>query len=347
MAASSSKHVFVDIAFAEPAENSWVLNSAHFPSKIGGKPSWLSMKDLPRDIKCDTCNKTMTFLLQVYSPREAECTFHRSLFLFICNNGSCVNHRAQVFRCQLPRQNDYYSPDPPCEDASKPTLITPGQFGLKVCAFCGASGNLSCAKCSKASYCSKDHQIVDWKQLGHKESCGSENKDCEAHDEKAKALLLPELELTLDLEENYQKESSKPQNTSGDKEYLEALKSIKPSLQNEDLETVAAESEEDKCFMKFRKVCSDCPEHVLRYVRNDTSTPLWATDVNQLDTASVPRCENCNSERSFEFQVMPQLISQLGPSFKADFATLVIYTCKDSCPGGPEYKREFVYKQVY
>lgn len=345
MAASSSSHVFVDIAFAEKPIDLWSLNSAHFPSKVGGKPSWLSMKNLPKEIKCSSCNKQMIFLLQVYSPREDENTFHRTLFLFICNNESCINHQAKVFRCQLPRINPFYSNDPPSEDPNNPTLVTPKQFGLKTCIFCGSSGHLSCSKCNKVSYCSKDHQIIHWKSLGHKESCGKSDVDEKTDQEIIKQMLFTEYELTLDLEENYSKESN--EKSSEDLNFQDALKKIKPTLQNEDLESVAPESKEDKCFAKFRSICSSCPDHVLRYVRNENTIPLWATDVNQINSNEIDKCNLCGSERKFEFQVMPQLISLLGSSFKGDFATLIIYTCKNSCNNGSDYKEEFVWKQMY
>lgn len=286
-------------------------------------------------------------MLQVYSPRESESTFHRSLFLFVCNNESCVDNQSRVFRCQLPRENQFYSSESPSEDPENPTIVTPERFGLKTCAFCGGSGHLSCAKCNKVFYCSKDHQVVHWKFLGHKESCEKGDEAGQETEEKIKSMLLPEYELTIDLEENYANQSKKSKSESNDKDYQEALKKIKPSLQNEDLESVATESQEDKCFSKFRSVVSECPEHVLRYARTECLGPLWATDVNQIKTSDVPNCNYCGCERSFEFQVMPQLISLLGAQFKGDFATIVVYTCKNSCSNGPEYREEYVWKQMF
>jgi len=51
-------------------------------------------------------------------------------------------------------------------------------------------------------------------------------------------------------------------------------------------------------------------------------------------SGAVPPCAHCGSPRGFEFQIMPQLIAQLGscPAAAAlDFGALAIYTCTASC----------------
>ena len=50
-------------------------------------------------------------------------------------------------------------------------------------------------------------------------------------------------------------------------------------------------------------------------------------------------CENCGSQRVFEFQILPQTISFLEPDSNEitssdksiDFGTIVVYTCPKSC----------------
>lgn len=61
--ASNSK---VDIGFLEE-KNSWLLHPKFFPSKVGGKPAWLNLKDLPspNELLCKKCNDPMVFLCQV------------------------------------------------------------------------------------------------------------------------------------------------------------------------------------------------------------------------------------------------------------------------------------------
>lgn len=56
-------------------------------------------------------------LFQVYAPYEEsdEC-FHRTIFIFICRNGSCCQANSSenflVIRCQLQRDNEFYSNEP-------------------------------------------------------------------------------------------------------------------------------------------------------------------------------------------------------------------------------------------
>ena len=57
----------VDIGFLEE-KSSWLLHPKFFPSKVGGKPAWLNLKDLPspNELICKKCNDPMVFLSQVY-----------------------------------------------------------------------------------------------------------------------------------------------------------------------------------------------------------------------------------------------------------------------------------------
>lgn len=56
----------VVLGFLEEAER-WRLLSPQFPSKVGGKPAWLSQRGLPsaEELECETCHLPMVFLLQV------------------------------------------------------------------------------------------------------------------------------------------------------------------------------------------------------------------------------------------------------------------------------------------
>lgn len=54
---------------------------------------------------------------QIYAPYEdSDTAFHRTIFLFVCRNGSCCQTNGSdnfiVLRCQLPRKNDFYSFEP-------------------------------------------------------------------------------------------------------------------------------------------------------------------------------------------------------------------------------------------
>lgn len=85
----------VDLGFLEAIGTSdeWQLESRFFPSKLGGKPSWLDLKDLPptSQIECPTCNTPRSFLCQIYANiDDFTACFHRTLFVFMCRTVSSV-----------------------------------------------------------------------------------------------------------------------------------------------------------------------------------------------------------------------------------------------------------------
>jgi tetratricopeptide (TPR) repeat protein len=65
------------------------------------------------------------FLLQIYAPLDSSefpTCFHRTLFLFSCRDGRCAGKNGSIrcFRGQLPRENPYYSFEPPNYDDARP-----------------------------------------------------------------------------------------------------------------------------------------------------------------------------------------------------------------------------------
>ena len=167
----------VDLGFVEKVDN-WRLLSHFFPSKVGGKPAWLSLNPVPssEDLKCSKCGKPCVFLCQIYSPDSTHAfSFHRTLFVFICKEPKCCqrnkNHNLRVLRSQLGRKNRFYSDIPPEEEKFSWSKPFPTALHFQpLCGVCGVHAPKICAKCKQARYCSRDHQIVDWKN-GHKEQC--------------------------------------------------------------------------------------------------------------------------------------------------------------------------------
>ena len=100
----------VELGFVEEIEPCYV-ESHYFPSKVGGKPAWLALKNLPCENKlaCKHCEKPCTFLLQVYCPViEKESCFHRTIFVFMCKSPDCCKKNEAsnlvAFRSQLPKK---------------------------------------------------------------------------------------------------------------------------------------------------------------------------------------------------------------------------------------------------
>ena len=153
------------------------LRSKYFPSKVGGKPAWLSLGNNILDLnlnKCPNCDTPRHFLMQIYFPiDEFDRSFHRTLYIFVCKSESCnVENKSGsllVLRSQLQCENDFYSSTPPIYECPESELNNKGPE-QNTCNTCGIYSTLKCIKCSKVFYCSKEHQIIDWK-FEHKKIC--------------------------------------------------------------------------------------------------------------------------------------------------------------------------------
>lgn len=175
----------MELGFAEVCEEKWRLLSHLFPSKLGGPPSWLSFDGVPGydSLKCDHCSRTCKFLLQIYSPDDDSNNidgrgdnsnnqaYHRTIFLFVCDNSGCTNRTLKCLRSQLSRCNDFYDSAPPDDDSFDEYAEYPRvEDKQTVCAVCHCSATKKCSGCTRVSYCSKEHQTMHWKH-GHKQEC--------------------------------------------------------------------------------------------------------------------------------------------------------------------------------
>ncbi|KOB75753.1 Pcdc2/rp-8 [Operophtera brumata] len=324
----------VDIGVLEE-KNGWLLHPRFFPSKVGGKPAWLDLKNYPNpsELSCKSCKDPLIFLCQIYAPyEESDDCFHRTIFIFVCRNGPCCRTNSSenclVLRCQLPRKNDYYSFHPYKEQEEE----FPMDCWPKLCELCGAKAPSHCSKCKKVYYCSRNHQILDWKK-GHKERC-------------------PELQVSESIESNnfVMTQDVKDVDVNQEMEKLQKLMHEKKagtldSVGESELEEYTREMPEDKVFKKFSKRVARHPDQVLRYDRG--GSPLWITGKSD-SLINIPNCQHCDGERHFEFQIMPQLLNfvDVGIDLNSiDWGVLAVYTCKASCNPGPAYKEEFMIKQ--
>ncbi|KAK0149521.1 Programmed cell death protein 2 [Merluccius polli] len=345
----------VVLGFVEEAEP-WELRSPRFPSKVGGKPAWLGYRDVPSlpGLQCDICHLPMAFLLQVYAPVSGQDrSFHRTLFLFCCRTPECYSRNdsrcMKVFRSQLPRANDFYPYDPPPDDEqssdSKHDQVALPVTGVKLCWVCGCPGSKACARCHTITYCSKHHQTLHWKH-SHKRECCSQ----EACNDAASPILFPEFELATEPEEkdveqeeeeeDGEEEEEGPQKTENGTPLADALAEV-------DLEEMAMhETEDSKVFQQFRKRTAAEPHQVLRYSRD--GCPLWVSSQHIPSDQDIPSC-TCGAKRSFEFQVMPQLLNSLcvdSTGASIDWGTLAVYSCSVSC-NNDGYCMEFLWKQDF
>lgn len=147
----------VDLGFID--KDCHLLESRFFPSKIGGKPAWLNLGNIPTadELTCSVCSSPLYFLCQLYCPLDdKDSAFHRALFVFLCTSKDCFqpncNSNFLVYRNQLSKRNPYYPDTPPIENLSWRPDITPAKFGTQVCSFCGIrSGNVCSAEPEQCS----------------------------------------------------------------------------------------------------------------------------------------------------------------------------------------------------
>ncbi|XP_034381610.1 programmed cell death protein 2 [Cyclopterus lumpus] len=336
----------VDLGFLEEAEP-WRLLSPQFPSKVGGKPAWLSQTGLPTvpELECDICRLPLAFLLQVYAPISGQDrSFHRTLFVFCCKTRECYtcndSRCVKVFSCQLPRRNEFYPYDPPEDKPSsdcEPDQSVLPVSGIKLCWVCGCPGNKACSRCHTVSYCGKHHQTLHWKHTHKRECCTQE-----ASIVTTSTFLFPESELVTELEEK--EDTKKDVEEKGSEE----CPSLADTLAETDLEDMAMhETEDNKVFQRFKKRIAPEPHQVVRYSRG--GSPLWVSFQQIPCDQDIPAC-TCGAKRTFEFQVMPQLLNSLcvdSTAASIDWGTLAVYTCSASCNHDDQYRPEFIWKQDF
>lgn len=169
-------------------------------------------------------------------------------------------------------------------------------------------------------------------------------------DEAPSSILFPEFDVCLEAEivEFDPKVDDEEAEKKRLAEYEELLKSGKAGNLNDvsdgEMEKYGGESIADKTFLKFKERIKNDQDQVIRYERG--GTPLWITSENQLDIKDVPKCRICKKERTFEFQIMPQLLNSL-KNEDLDWGLILVYTCKADCQIEDKYVEEFVYKQDF
>jgi len=353
----------VELGFIAEEQDPKLIHSAYFPSKIGGRPSWLNLSSLPspESLACKICGKPTIFLLQIYAPwGEKSSCFHRTLFLFICRDPACSNandgRNFLVFRSQLPRTNPFYSFDPPNYNTSKVDLASLHSAAeyQALCVVCGCPGTKNCSGCRSRNFCSKEHQKVDWTLGGHKGVCNKMPPSQTTSKDGNKIFLFPEQQIETEADPDDDEEDEVNMNKEVDEaKEMEKVKGYQSDLPDPELEAMASpETAGYKAFSAFKKKVAVAPEQILRYSRG--GEPVW---ISEAAVPMIPACEACLSPRKFEFQIMPQLLSHLnvddvGKSI--DWGVVCVFTCAESCDilltqdvnsAHSAYRPEFVIKQ--
>ncbi|KAK7306429.1 hypothetical protein VNO77_44368 [Canavalia gladiata] len=358
------------LGFVDEPKNQWSLHRQYFPSKAGGFPAWLDPLNIPsgRSSVCDNCGEPLQFLLQVYAPTEKETTFHRMLFVFMCPSMKCLlrdqheqwkrhpekpSRSVKVFRCQLPRDNPFYSRECPKYNESH----KPASSGAVLCDLCGTwKGDKLCGGCKQARYCSEKHQVKSWRS-GHKIACQqlkvsspvfgpskSGTNSLESHI-VGNYNVWPEFEIIIEDESDYM------QDMSEDNTFANSLisRNRTDDTMNQLLDNFQGDDEK-KSWAYFQERIAKAPEQVLRYYRSTDAKPIWPVSSGRPSEADIPRCSYCGGPMCCEFQILPQLLYYFGVDNEVDsldWASIVVYACKASCDASLPYKHEFAWVQLY
>ncbi|CAB3359666.1 Hypothetical predicted protein [Cloeon dipterum] len=234
-----------------------------------------------------------------------------------------------------------------CDPWKLESHFFPSKIGGKPAWLNFSHGTSHCGKCQSVNYCCREHQVADWK-AGHNSECSSGKAD----PQRKCPLMLPEWEIEIEAEEltDETREGNREKSEEEKmKEYENLIKEGKAGTMHGDSSAdpdfdAMNEDKEDVVFKKFKKRIAATPDQVLRYEKD--GEPLWVSQEHQPN--AIPPCEYCGGERTFEFQILPQMLNhlsldQIGKSI--DWGTIAIFTCKESCDNGDAYKSEFVYKQ--
>ncbi|CAM6096376.1 unnamed protein product [Calypogeia fissa] len=353
--------------FVQRPEKPWTILRQYFPSKVGGCPAWLDPLNLPKGehMLCGICDKPLQFLLQVYasSPEDEDYAFHRILFVFICPSLACLQQdelqqrkkgkrlrSVKVFRCQLPRDNPFYSSNPLDPEVIEPPLSD----GAPLCSWCGTwKGDKICGGCKQTRYCSQGHQLDHWRgdhapycrraqeKLKRVSSNAVEGPTFPSSDAETPGVafpsnLWPEFELIVDEGEEDDLDDNLDSRTGAGRllaDY-ESLRRQGRDFSARDVQGVEESSAEEQQWALFQTKVSKSPEQVLWYLRSSDAKPLWPKLDGQPKPSDIPVCSLCGSERNFEFQILPQLLYFFGIQDNPDsldWGTIAAYSCRQSC----------------
>lgn len=212
---------------------------------------------------------------------------------------------------------------------------------------------MTCSSCKLAKYCSKFHQIHDWR-LGHRKVCANSSLSPPSLTyNPSSGVVLPEWEVVTEPEGRGKgEERSEEERMREYEDYLKesggGMADLSVSALKEMIGPGGRDKKKDKVFLAFMKRIAPERQQVIRYHRS--GQPLFVSGDRIPKNSDIPKC-SCGADRNFELQVMPQLLHYLqldsaptGPSI--DWGTLIVYTCSSAhCQLGHGYHPEFLWKQ--
>lgn len=283
----------------------------------------------------------------------------------------------RALRCQLPRENAFYSFDPPAEgdvlpralsvkdeehaEARDPWHVAAAEKRRR------QAGELARRAAGRGDDASArgDGDDEDRASLAAAPAPGSSSLlpgvQLPSRPVPTSVPTFPEFELLVEPEPEEDAEAASATLAAAERAHrqrLEAPAAISAEDGPEETEEEAADTieqvetlatNEQRCFAAFQARIATAPDQVLRYCGDEGARPLLATPG---EPPAPPPCPRCGASRRFEFQVMPQLLSYLEQNDEdpgaLDWATIAVYTCSKSCSiagGDDAYAEEHVWLQ--
>ncbi|XP_003796129.1 programmed cell death protein 2-like [Otolemur garnettii] len=314
-------------------------------SKLGGVPDALPGVAAPRPA-CERCGQPLALVVQVYCPLEAS-PFHRLLHVFACACPTCGHGGARcwkVFRSQClqvgekdaldsqKQENDFDAEDW-CEGAtdwgSDVEEVPSPQLTLDF-------GN--------DPHSARD---IDWTsqlqglQLQDAVPGAIQPIPPKEWEASSVAAVVPQFlpyYICVADEDDYRDSASLAHAHSLLRDYQQREGIAVEQLLSQSISSDGDEKYEktvikngDQMFYKFMKRIAACQEQILRY--SWSGEPLFLT-CPMSEVTELPACSHCGGQRTFEFQLMPALVSMLKSAnlgVSVEFGTVLVYTCEKSC----------------
>ncbi|XP_068812357.1 programmed cell death protein 2-like isoform X2 [Struthio camelus] len=299
------------------------------PSRGGGQaPAWATNKlggcaDAVPSVRlgcpgCGVCGAALLHLLQVYCPLEAS-PYHRVANVFACAGKGCWGKPQswKVLRSQCLQTEE--------EEARDRSVKQKQESNFAAKDWCDEADDWGVSdEAESPAYTSL--QLLGLNEAMMSNS-SSREVECASQFQQLRLSEATDVSGPLNHADELLKEYQQREGVD-----LERLmsESFAGEGGNEKYEKSEVKSR-DHTFHKFMKRISVCHEQILRYSWG--GQPLFITCPPANINKGIPACSNCGSNRVFEFQLMPALVSMLqsDTDLSVEFGTVIVYTCERSC----------------
>ncbi|XP_063043248.1 programmed cell death protein 2-like [Engraulis encrasicolus] len=324
--------------------------STFLTSKIGGEPDKIPAVCF-RYPSCTVCKSALTHVVQVYCPLDAS-PYHRTINVFACTNTDCQGKSDgwKVLRSQCldsdvklstgaagAQQAPHVQPAAPM--ASTDWCADADDWGVEEEDCCSSTWTTSqTPTVQPSSMAVTESAAADVGSQFQSLSISTTEEDCQPAGptfQEYYISVVEEGDFTADSGMEHAQDLLREYEEREGASVMELGDSGGGGGGGEEKYEKTEARHGDAVFSGFMKKVSLCPEQILRYCRN--GSPLLISKPPLDLEKSVPKCSHCGSGRTFEFQLMPALVSLLCSNnaseteLAVEFGTVMVYTCQSSC----------------